>query len=718
MELTPDTMLHERYRIVRPLGQGGMGSVYLAYDTALEAEVAVKSNRSTSSHSSDQFLREARLLAALRHPNLPRVIDYFVVDQGQCLVMDYIPGDDLEALLRREGPQPLEKVMVWAGQLGSALSYLHSQNPAVIHRDIKPANLKLTDEGEVILVDFGIAKASDTGQATATGATGYTPGFAPPEQYGRAGTGPYTDQYAFAATLYTLLTGKRPAESVQRVLGQAVLTPIEALVTGVPIHIQTAIERAMALKPEDRFQSVEDMMRAMADASFVPTARIDPKTTASAATVFVPRVEPAQAVAIARPQTQTVESAPKAQGSTGESGLRSSQKKSHVAFWVLGGVIVLAFLALGAVGIGWLVFRQMGSSAQKASPTAAQVGQVSDTSVPIAVSADTATPAPASSTPAPTAATATATMEATLPPAASDTPQPKPLGMGKLLAFVSDRGDGKTLQIWTMKVSMSDTGTISAGEFTQVTFDEGDKAQPAWSPDGTGLLYTAPGPDQNGLDVFWLDLSQAGLEAVDVSDLPGDDTDPAWSPDGKRVAYTNTGRFVAGISSVYISDPDGKNRMRLSTDFQEFDAFWTPDDAWLMTVIFARDHHYLFRHPGDSLGTATPSPYDPSDYFGRLGEVDDPAISLDGKTIAYTRVKGNERSIFSVDTISRGEQISSLTEGKTTEYQPTWSPDGLYLAFTSERDGNREIYIMTSTGLLQTNLSQSPGVDWQAAWQP
>ena len=123
MELTPDTILKDRYRIIRMLGKGGMGAVHLAYDISLENQVAVKSNHSLGEDSKDQFLREARLLATLRHPNLPRVIDHFIEDEIQYLVMDYIPGTDFDTLVDEEGSQSLEDVIEWSTQLGSALRY-------------------------------------------------------------------------------------------------------------------------------------------------------------------------------------------------------------------------------------------------------------------------------------------------------------------------------------------------------------------------------------------------------------------------------------------------------------------------------------------------------------------------------------------------------------------------------------------------------------------
>ncbi len=206
-----------------------MGAVYLAWDQTLETQVAIKSNFNPAPESVDQFLKEARLLAALRHQNLPRVIDYFVIDKEQFLVMDFIPGEDLGKRLKAEGAQKLDDVLRWSAQLSSALAYMHAQNPPVIHRDIKPANIKLTPDGEVILVDFGIAKAAAAQSQTATGAAGYTPGYAPPEQYGQGHTGPYSDQFSLAATVYALLTQAKPADSIARVLGKETLVPIRQM---------------------------------------------------------------------------------------------------------------------------------------------------------------------------------------------------------------------------------------------------------------------------------------------------------------------------------------------------------------------------------------------------------------------------------------------------------------------------------------------------------
>jgi serine/threonine-protein kinase len=205
MTLQQGYILHNRYRIEGQLGKGGMGAVYLAQDLTLQIQVAVKENLNPSPEAERQFKREASLLATLRHPNLPRVTDHFILEGKQYLVMDYIEGEDL-ASVAKKGTPSADQVLNWSMWICDALIYLHSRQPPVIHRDIKPANIKLSPDGKLMLVDFGIAKIYDSTE-TATGARGLTPGFSPPEQYGGSPTDHRSDQYSLGATLYNLLTG-------------------------------------------------------------------------------------------------------------------------------------------------------------------------------------------------------------------------------------------------------------------------------------------------------------------------------------------------------------------------------------------------------------------------------------------------------------------------------------------------------------------------------
>jgi eukaryotic-like serine/threonine-protein kinase len=264
MPLSPGQILNNRYRIVKLLGQGGYGAVYKAWHLNLNIVCAIKENLDTSAEAQRQFAREATLLATLRHPNLPRVIDHFSMHgQGQYLVMDYVEGDDLQVMLDRiGGPLPEAAVLPWIIQVCDALSYMHSQKPPVIHRDIKPANIKITPQGQAVLVDFGIAKVYNPNLKTTKGARGVTPGYSPPEQYGQGTTDLRSDIYCLGATLYTLLTNQVPTESVQRTLGAALPAP-RLLNLQISHAVENAILRALAVQPNDRYQSMVQFASAL-----------------------------------------------------------------------------------------------------------------------------------------------------------------------------------------------------------------------------------------------------------------------------------------------------------------------------------------------------------------------------------------------------------------------------------------------------------------------
>src|SRR2546428_6570557 len=218
--LSPETILQGRYRIVRQLGQGGMGAVYEAVDQRLDTVVALKETLFTDEKLRKQFEREARLLARMHHPALPRVSDHFNEGDGEFLIMQFIAGDDLSAMLaQQKGPFPLAEVLKWADQLLDALDYLHTQDPQIVHRDIKPQNLKLTARGEVVLLDFGLAKGS-AGQmsviTTSASIFGYTPNYAPLEQVQGLGTDARSDLYSLGATLYHLVTNVKPPDALSR----------------------------------------------------------------------------------------------------------------------------------------------------------------------------------------------------------------------------------------------------------------------------------------------------------------------------------------------------------------------------------------------------------------------------------------------------------------------------------------------------------------------
>ncbi|HEX7556201.1 MAG TPA: protein kinase [Leptolinea sp.] len=658
--LEPGSLLHERYRIIRPMGKGGMGMVYLADDASLGKSVAVKENYSLGEDGTGQFLQEAHLLAALRHPHLPRVTDYFIVEPYQYLVMDYLPGDDLQTIIEKEGRQPLNKVMGWAEQLADALTYMHSQNPPVIHRDIKPANIKLKADESAVLVDFGIAKAAETDQKTAAGAMGYTPGFAPPEQAGGGRTGPFSDQFALSATLYNLLTGIRPVDSVKRVLEGEKLISARVLNPIIPVNISDVLQKAMALRPADRFENIQAFVTALKEPEF----------------------------------------------RWSEQSGSLSQSKAKKPAWLLAAYVLIGILVIAILGIAAIAMLKL------AVPVSKPISH--ETSLPTAISTigiplEASTPVNENQS----AQQATQNMPV-------ETYQPLPtqvlITSGRLLVYSSNRADGKTMQLWTMQVGLNKEGKPFALNTWQITNSAGDKTYAAWAPDGLGILFSAPAADTtkgNGLDIWRIPLD--GGQAVDLTNRKGDDLFAAWSPNGKLICFTNINPDNE-TRQIYLMDAFGNNQQRLSTDSQESQGIWPPDMQTLLYVKTIADNHF-FSQRGPKPDYKTPQPYDNNQVTGRFGQVSDPAFSPDGTLLAYTRSKGREHWIGIADYQAKGAIFSLITK-TGMDFDPTWSADGKWIAFTSERDGIPQIYVMSSAGLIQTNISRLAAHEMYAAWQP
>jgi len=295
MTLVTGQVLNNRYRIVKLLGQGGFGAVYRAWDMNMKAACAVKENFDTTPAAQSQFEREATLLFGLRHHNLPRVYDHFLIaNQGQYLVMDFIEGENLQDMLDQGGPgrapgSPLAEgqALAWIGQVAEALEYMHRQNPPVIHRDIKPANIVINPQGEAVLVDFGIAKAYDPRFKTTQGARAVTPGYSPHEQYGQGTTDSRSDVYSLGATLYTLLTGSVPVESIQRMVHDPLLPPLQVN-PAISAQASVVILKAMSSDPDQRFTDGGAFKAALEGAARVGAVQLTPTRVVHAATQTLP----------------------------------------------------------------------------------------------------------------------------------------------------------------------------------------------------------------------------------------------------------------------------------------------------------------------------------------------------------------------------------------------------------------------------------------------
>jgi serine/threonine protein kinase len=396
-----------------------MGTVYEAIDQRLDTTVALKETFFADERLRKQFEREARLLARLHHPALPRVSDHFSESDGQFLIMQFIPGDDLsEMMAQRRGPFPADQVLTWADQLLDALDYLHTQDPQIVHRDIKPQNLKLTARGQIILLDFGLAKgqAGEISRVTTSASIfGYTPNYAPLEQIQGLGTDSRSDLYSLAATVYHLLTGTKPPDALTRaaalVNGQPdPLIPATSLNPSVAPEVSTVLQQAMAQNREQRFASASDMRKALHRTEQTSTVI----SRGEAQTILRPT---GQASTIAAASTQAVPHQPTV--ATGETTVVRplvAGSRKRVLPWALSGAALV--IVAGCVFGFYFVRRQNDAVVKLGDPTP------SPTASPVATAEPVGSPVQKVVTnPSPTATTEAKTPRKTETPRPSEEPK-------------------------------------------------------------------------------------------------------------------------------------------------------------------------------------------------------------------------------------------------------------------------------------------------------
>ncbi|MBE0698782.1 MAG: serine/threonine-protein kinase, partial [Anaerolineaceae bacterium] len=455
-----------------------MGAVYRASDEHLLIPVAVKENLFLTEEYGRQFQREAHILAGLRHNNLPHVTDYFALEhQGQYLVMDFIEGEDLRQRMERIGALPERETILIGICICDALTYLHTRQPVIIHRDIKPGNIKVTADGQAVLVDFGLAKILQSGQATSTGARAMTPGYSPPEQYGTARTDDRSDIYSLGATLYAALTGIIPEDGLARMTGKATLTPIRELVPKINRRLADSIEKALEVEPENRFQEAEEFKAVLIESG-------DLTSYYQERPVISPPPEGSIQAEIGEEPNHPILSAPIRKSQPGK------RKKRVQPAWIFAPTIIL----LASVFFSLFWFRQ-----DLTRSVLAYFGSApASISQPTEISAlGTENPTQSSIQPTQTAdaslvilpSTTSPTLEPTgIPTSVSNetlVPSPTPIGGGAgQIAFASDRTG--VMQVWLVNADQINPSP------RQITNLQEGACQPTWSPDGNRLAFTSP----------------------------------------------------------------------------------------------------------------------------------------------------------------------------------------------------------------------------------
>jgi serine/threonine-protein kinase len=286
--LTVETLAGGRYRVERPLGHGGMASVYLAHDDELDRPVALKLLSQAVGGDPDfrkRFLREAKLAARLTHPNLVAVYDAGEEDDTPYIVMECVDGEPLSELLARRGPLPAPEVVELALQACAGLQHAH--DAGLVHRDVKPANLLVRNDDVLKIADFGIARAGESTRLTKQGTILGTAAYLAPEQARGAEVTPAADLYSLGAVLYEALTGKPPFAAsnlleLARLQEEGTIRPPRDLEPSVPRDVEAAVMRCLARDPAFRPPSAARLAQELTHTRTAPTRPLEPATAPAA----------------------------------------------------------------------------------------------------------------------------------------------------------------------------------------------------------------------------------------------------------------------------------------------------------------------------------------------------------------------------------------------------------------------------------------------------
>jgi Tol biopolymer transport system component/predicted Ser/Thr protein kinase len=731
------------YQIREELGRGGMAVVYRAYQQSLNRYVAIKvlpPQLAFDQEFVERFQREARAAAGLRHPNIVVIHDVGQEEGIYYIVMEYLEGRTLKQVIEQQGPLPPKRAGRIIEQVASALDYAHKRG--FVHRDVKPANIFVGEGDRVTLTDFGIAKAgAETQHLTRTGMLMGTPEYMSPEQATGGMMDHRTDLYALGVVLYQMLVGRVPFRgTTPHAVLHAVIyeppPPPRQINPNLPPAIEAVIMKAVAKRPEQRFQRGAEMVAALR-AALVATG--GGPQHAPAAVPPPPGPGPARVAPAASLRSALADSKRGSRSAAQPIGSLFKGKGSPVV-WIMAGIALVLLLSLGG-----LILLLGGGGGQEtpvpatiqavvwmataATPTAARPGasvwQPTETSqpapatkeaIPTQVQSSAAAPPPATDTPT-AAPPATDTPTAVAPPTETPTPAPAVPGADApagRLAFSSNR-DGKP-EIYVV--------SFPGGSPVRLTNNKANDWLPDWSPDGGRIAFTS---DRTGSYDLWVMNGDGSGQTAWVTTAAWDDY-ARWAPDGRRLSFSTTAN-TEGVpnSEIFVRQTDGSLVQLTYSTAEDQWADWSPDGRIVYSEGYKDDSNWdIYIMNGDGSGRMA--------WLGGATCDVQPTWSPDGQRIAFLRISADSNGNGRVDFEDAGDVwvgqasgggLRQLTSGFWAAV-PSWSPDSQWLAFTrlSDSNGNgrsdegddADIWAVPVGGGTPVPLVQGPSRDGDASW--
>lgn len=590
------------YKVLAPIGQGGMARIYKGYHAELNRYAAIKIvnwGLQEDPEFTDRFRREARAIARLRHPNIVQIFDFGKYEHGYFMVMEFIDGHDLAVLLRQHKETqtllPKEQVVSIIRDVASALDHAHQQD--VIHRDVKPSNVMLNQKGQAILTDFGLVMLVDSNSQATIGGTFGTPHYIAPEQaISSAAAVKSSDIYSLGVILYEMVTGQLvfDDESPLSVALKHVSdrpTPPTLVNPDLPPAIEDVVLTALAKEPSDRFATASKMATALAAAWSDTSENGQRVVPVPILPVGVPPAAEVQDITL--PDSAAAPPLPAVELSSADAQPALFAKKSSPR-WGLLALVGLSSGLIGALLIFFLLSRGFAASTTQPppSPTVVAVAHT-ETPTPTPSATATATPDeavafdPPTLTPTPspspsatptstptTEPTATPTQTPTPTPSPSPTPQPTatPTELTTLaqlrnkILFKTDRSG--QVEIYRMDADGRNQQPLPRESWS--LYSELEATLP-YAPNGQALIVTR---GEGQLDLWRSNLVDG--QELRITSTQNPEYDAAWSPVDNRIAYVSE---ETGNGDIYLLNLDGSAVVRLTDNVDDFDKHptWSPD---------------------------------------------------------------------------------------------------------------------------------------------